>query len=63
MTMYVLERRVPRETVKGRRQRWEQYAVCGQRAPLERVLMGLGGTKEWRVRQITAAGHTFSRAA
>lgn len=63
MTMYVLERRAPRETVKGCRQRWEQYAVCGQRAPLERVRMGLGGTKEWRVRQITAAGHTFSRAA
>ena len=42
MTMYVLEHRVLRGTVKGRRQRWEQYAVCGQRAPLERVLMGLG---------------------
>lgn len=63
MTMYVLEHRAPRGTVKGRRQRWEQYAVCGQRAPLERVRMGLGGTKEWRVRQITASGRMVIRAA
>ena len=40
MTMYVLERRAPRETVKGRRQRWEQYAlslipICGIRWNLE----------------------------
>lgn len=63
MTMYVLEHRVLRGTVKGRRQRWEQYAVCGQRTPLERVRIGLGGTKEWRVRQITAAGRMVIRAA
>ena len=61
--MYVLEHRVLRGTVKGRRQRWEQYAVCGQRTPLERVRIGLGGTKEWRVRQITASGRMVIRAA
>ena len=31
MTMYVLEHRVLRGTVKGRRQRWEQYAVSAPR--------------------------------
>lgn len=61
--MYVLERRVPQGTGKGRRQYWEQYAVCGRRAPLERVRLGLGGTKEWRVRQITVVGRTVHCAA
>lgn len=61
--MYVLERRAPRGTSKGRRQHWEQYAVCGQRAPLERVRLGLGGAKKWRVRKIAAAGRTDIRAA
>ena len=61
--MYVLERRVPRGAGKGRRYHWRQYAVCGRRAPLERVRLGLGGTNEWRVRQITAAGRTVRRAA
>lgn len=63
MAMYVLEHRVPRGTGKGRRQRWEQYAVCGQRAPLDRVRLGLGDTKEWRVRQITVSGSALRRAA
>ena len=61
--MYTLERRVPRGTGKGRRQNWEQYAVCGRRAPLERVRLGLGGTREWRVRQITVSGSAVRRAA
>ena len=61
--MYTLERRVPRGTGKGHRQRWEQYAVCGRRAPLERVRLGLGGTREWRVRQITVSGSAVRRAA
>lgn len=61
--MYVLERRVPRGAGKGRGYHWRQYAVCGRRAPLERVRLGLGGTKEWRVRQITASGSTVRRAA
>ena len=61
--MYVLERRVPGGTGKGRRHHWEQYAVCGRRAPLERVRLGLGGTKEWRVRQAAASGNTIRRAA
>ena len=61
--MYALERRVLRGAGKGRRQHWEQYAVCGRRAPLERVRLGLGGTKEWRIRKTAAAGRPFSRAA
>ena len=61
--MYVLERRVPQGTGKGRRQHWEQYAVCGRRAPLDRVRLGLRDTKEWRVRKVTAAGCAGLRAA
>ena len=61
--MYTLERRVPRGTGKGHRQCWEQYAVCGRRAPLERVRMGLGAAKEWRIRKITVAGSAGCRAA
>lgn len=61
--MYVLERRVPRGAGKGRRYHWRQYAVCGRRAPLERVRLGLGGTREWRVRQITVSGSAVRRAA
>ena len=61
--MYTLERRVPRGTGKGHRQCWEQYAVCGRRAPLERVRLGLGGTRDWRVRQITVSGSAVRRAA
>ena len=61
--MYALERRVLWGAGKGRRQHWEQYAVCGRRAPLERVRLGLGGTKEWRVRQITVSGSVVRRAA
>lgn len=61
--MYVLERRVSCGTGKGRRQCWEQYAVCDRRTPLERVRLGLGGRKEWRVRQITVSGSAVRRAA
>ena len=61
--MYVLEHRVPRGAGKGRRQHWEQYAVCGRRAPLERVRLGLGGTKDWRVRQVTVSGSAVRCAA
>lgn len=61
--MYVLERRVPQGTGKGRRQHWEQYAVCGRRIPLERVRLGLGAMKEWRIRKIPVAGSAGRRAA
>ena len=61
--MYVLEHRVPRGASKGRRQHWEQYAVCGRRAPLERVRLGLGATNEWRIRKIPVAGSAGRRAA
>ena len=61
--MYVLERRVPRGSGKGRRQHWGQYAVCGWRAPLERVRLGLGATNEWRIRKILVAGSAGRRAA
>ena len=61
--MYVLERRVPKEAGKCSRRHWEQYADCGRRAPLERVRLGLGGMKEWRVRQVAASGSTVRRAA
>jgi len=63
MTMYVLERRVPRSGETHTRHFWQQYAVCGRRSPLERVRLGLGGTKEWRIRKTAAAGRPFSRAA
>ena len=61
--MYVLERRVPRGAGKGRRYHWRQYAVCGRRTPLERVRLGLGAMKEWRIRKISVAGSAGCRAA
>ncbi len=61
--MYVLERRVPNGTGKCSQCHWEQYAECGRRAPLERVRLGLGGTKEWRVRKIAAVGRIGHHAA
>ena len=61
--MYVLERKVPRAAGKFPRRLWQQYAVCGRRDPLERVRLGLGGTKEWRVRKTVAAGGLADRAA
>ena len=61
--MYVLERRVPKEAGKCSRRHWEQYAECGRRAPLERVRLGLGAMKEWRIRKISVAGSAGRRAA
>lgn len=45
MAMYVLERRKG----AGGRPHWESYALCGKRAPLERVLLGQPERKAWRV--------------
>lgn len=54
--MYVLERR--RNT--GGRPRWETYALCGKRVPLERVLRGQPERKAWRVvRRPGTVAHTM----
>lgn len=61
--MYVLERRISRETGARSRPLWRRYALCGKRGPLERVRLGLGGTAEWRVRKIAAVYGERDRAA
>ena len=61
MAVFVLERRGK----AGRHLRgpWTQYAFCARRRPLERVLEGLGGTKEWRIRRASETSKPVDAAA
>lgn len=63
MNMYVLERRILQGRNTPSQYLWQQYAICGTRRPLERVRLGLSGTKEWRIRKIATAGRTVDRVA
>ena len=44
--IYALMRRNPRRT---QRRRWIRYALCGNAAILERVVLGQPDPKEWKV--------------
>lgn len=45
--MYVLERLAAH--TPGLQRHWTRYALCGRRAPLERVLQGSQPAEDWRV--------------
>ena len=43
--MYALEKRKERK--------WQRYAVCARRKPLDRVVKGLSESENWRVVYVT----------
>ena len=56
--MYALEKRKERK--------WQRYAVCARRKPLDRVVKGLSESENWRVVYVTethADRENSSRAA
>lgn len=58
--MYVLERRKD----AGGRSVWERYALCGKRAPLERVRQGQVERNSWRVvRRPGTVAHTLNNCS
>ncbi len=47
--MYALERIVFQGTEHCPQYRWKQFALCGSRAPLEKVKAGQQSPGDWRI--------------
>lgn len=63
MAMYCLDKRVYQTPGKPLHSIWKRYAICGNRALLERVRMGQLHPEHWRVTLVNAGGSRYSEEA